>query len=59
MIYNQAFDVADFLMSIFLIVIDRGLPLISISVFPRHLFSQSCMFVRAGCLTEIAAGLCQ
>lgn len=47
MIHNQAFDVAEFSMSTFLMAIDRGLPLIGIPVFPRRLFSQSCMFVRA------------
>ena len=47
MIHDQAFDVAEFSMSTFLMAIDRGLPLIGIPVFPRRLFSQSCMFVRA------------
>ena len=47
MIKHQAFDVSEFSMSTFLMAIDRGLPLIGIPVFPRRLFSQSCMFVRA------------
>lgn len=47
MIHNRAFDVAEFSMSTFLMAIDRGLPLIGVPIFPRRLFSQSCMFVRA------------
>ena len=47
MIHHHAFDVAEFSMSTFLMAIDRGLPLIGVPVFPRRLFSQSCMFVRA------------
>lgn len=47
MIRDGAFDVAEFSMSTFLMAIERGLPLIGVPVFPRRLFSQSCMFVRA------------
>jgi 4,5-dihydroxyphthalate decarboxylase len=47
MIHKQAFDVAEFSMSTFLMAVNRGVPLIGIPVFPRRLFSQSCMFVRA------------
>jgi len=47
MIHHQAFDVAEFSMSTFLMAIDRGAPLIGVPIFPRRLFSQSCMFVRA------------
>jgi len=47
MIHHQAFDVAEFSMSTFLMAIDRGVPLIGVPIFPRRLFSQSCMFVRA------------
>ncbi len=47
MIRSGAFDVAEFSMSTFLMAIDRGLPLVGVPVFPRRLFSQSCMFVRA------------
>jgi 4,5-dihydroxyphthalate decarboxylase len=45
MIHNRRYDVSEFSMSTFLMAIDRGLPLIGIPVFPRRLFSQSCMFV--------------
>jgi len=45
MIHHQRFDVAEFSMSTFLMAIDRGVPLIGVPVFPRRLFSQSCMFV--------------
>ncbi len=47
MINNRRYDVAEFSMSSFLMAIDRGLPLTGVPVFPRRLFSQSCMFVRA------------
>ena len=47
MIHNKRYDVAEFSMSTFLMAIDRGLPLTGVPVFPRRLFSQSCMFVRA------------
>ena len=47
MIHHKSFDVADFSMSTFLMAIDRGVPLIGVPIFPRRLFSQSCMFVRA------------
>ncbi|MGE3645292.1 MAG: ABC transporter substrate-binding protein, partial [Beijerinckiaceae bacterium] len=46
MIHNNAYDVAEFSMSTFLMVKDRGLPLVGVPIFPRRLFSQSCMFVR-------------
>jgi 4,5-dihydroxyphthalate decarboxylase len=46
MIHDKAFDVAEFSMSTFLMVKDRGLPLVGVPIFPRRLFSQSCMFVR-------------
>jgi 4,5-dihydroxyphthalate decarboxylase len=47
MIHNKRYDVAEFSMSSFLMAIDRGLPLTGVPIFPRRLFSQSCMFVRA------------
>ena len=47
MIHHNRFDVAEFSMSTFLMAIDRGAPLIGVPVFPRRLFSQSCMFVAA------------
>ena len=47
MIQHNQFDVAEFSMSTFLMAIDRGVPLIGVPVFPRRLFSQSCMFVAA------------
>jgi 4,5-dihydroxyphthalate decarboxylase len=47
MIHDKKFDVAEFSMSTFLMAIDRGIPLIGVPIFPRRLFSQSCMFVRA------------
>ena len=47
MIHHNQFDVAEFSMSTFLMAIDRGVPLIGVPVFPRRLFSQSCMFVAA------------
>lgn len=46
MIHDKAFDVAEFSMSTYLMAIDRGLPLTAVPIFPRRLFSQSCMFVR-------------
>ena len=46
-IHHHRFDVAEFSMSTFLMAIDRGVPLIGVPVFPRRLFSQSCMFVAA------------
>ncbi|MCC2098621.1 MAG: ABC transporter substrate-binding protein [Hyphomicrobiales bacterium] len=46
MIHDKAFDVAEFSMSTFLMAKDRGLPLVGVPIFPRRLFSQSCMFVR-------------
>ena len=57
MIHNQAFDVAEFSMSTFLMAIDRGVPLIGVPIFPRRLFSQSCMFVRADSDIEKPADL--
>jgi len=47
MIHNKRYDVAEFSMSTYLMAIDRGLTLTGVPVFPRRLFSQSCMFVRA------------
>ena len=47
MIHQQAFDVAEFSMSTYLMAINRGLPITGVPIFPRRLFSQSCMFVRA------------
>jgi 4,5-dihydroxyphthalate decarboxylase len=47
MIHHARYDVAEFSMSTFLMAIDRGVPLIGVPVFPRRLFSQSCMFVHA------------
>ena len=52
MIHHQRFDVAEFSMSTFLMAIDRGVPLIGVPVFPRRLFSQSCMFVAADSYIE-------
>lgn len=57
MIQKQAFDVAEFSMSTFLMAINRGVPLIGIPVFPRRLFSQSCMFVRADSSIETPSDL--
>jgi 4,5-dihydroxyphthalate decarboxylase len=57
MIHNQRFDVAEFSMSTFLMAIDRGVPLIGVPIFPRRLFSQSCMFVRADSDIESPADL--
>jgi 4,5-dihydroxyphthalate decarboxylase len=47
MIHHRAYDVSEFSMSTFLMAHEKGLPLIGIPIFPRRLFSQSCMFVRA------------
>ena len=47
MIHDRRFDVAEFSLSTFLMAIDRGVSLIGVPVFPRRLFSQSCMFVAA------------
>ena len=47
MIHHQRYDVAEFSMSTFLMAVERGIPLIAVPIFPRRLFSQSCMFVRA------------
>ncbi len=47
MIHEKAFDIAEFSMSTYLMAINRGLPLTGVPIFPRRLFSQSCMFVRA------------
>jgi 4,5-dihydroxyphthalate decarboxylase len=47
MIHHARYDVAEFSMSTFLMAIDRGVPLVGVPVFPRRLFSQSCMFVLA------------
>lgn len=47
MIHQKAFDVAEFSMSTYLMAINRGLPLTGVPIFPRRLFSASCMFVRA------------
>ena len=57
MIHHQTFDVAEFSMSTFLMAIDRGAPLIGVPIFPRRLFSQSCMFVRADSDIEKPADL--
>ena len=57
MIHNGSFDVAEFSMSTFLMAIDRGVPLIGVPIFPRRLFSQSCMFVRADSDIEKPADL--
>ena len=57
MIHDQRYDVAEFSMSTFLMAIDRGVPLIGIPVFPRRLFSQSCMYVRADSDIETPADL--
>jgi 4,5-dihydroxyphthalate decarboxylase len=57
MIHDQAFDVAEFSMSTFLMAVNRGVPLVGIPVFPRRLFSQSCMFVRADSDLEKPADL--
>jgi 4,5-dihydroxyphthalate decarboxylase len=52
MIHNKRFDVAEFSMSTYLMAINRGLPLTGVPIFPRRLFSQSCMFVRADSTIE-------
>lgn len=57
MIHHRRYDVSEFSMSTFLMAIDRGLPLIGVPVFPRRLFSQSCMFVRADSDIETPADL--
>ena len=57
MVHDQRFDVAEFSMSTFLMAIDRGVPLIGVPIFPRRLFSQSCMFVRADSDIEKPADL--
>ena len=57
MIHNGSFDVAEFSMSTFLMAVDRGVPLIGVPIFPRRLFSQSCMFVRADSDIEKPADL--
>lgn len=57
MIHDKAYDVAEFSMSSYLMAIDRGLPLTGVPVFPRRLFSQSCMFVRADSDIEKPADL--
>ena len=57
MIHHNQFDVAEFSMSTFLMAIDRGVPLIGVPVFPRRLFSQSCMFVAADSDIEKPADL--
>ena len=57
MIHNQRYDVAEFSMSTFLMAVERGVPLIGVPIFPRRLFSQSCMFVRADSDIEKPADL--
>ena len=57
MVHDQRFDVAEFSMSTFLMAVDRGVPLIGVPIFPRRLFSQSCMFVRADSDIEKPADL--
>ena len=57
MIHHQRYDVAEFSMSTFLMAIGRGVPLIGVPIFPRRLFSASCMFVRADSDMETPADL--
>ena len=57
MIHNKRYDVAEFSMSTFLMAIGRGVPLIGVPIFPRRLFSASCMFVRADSEMEKPADL--
>ena len=45
MIHGEEFDIAEFSMSSYLMAHERGLSLRAIPIFPRRLFSQSCMFV--------------
>ncbi len=57
MIHDRAYDVAEFSMSTFLMAVERGAPLVGVPVFPRRLFSASCMFVRADSDIETPADL--
>jgi 4,5-dihydroxyphthalate decarboxylase len=45
MLHENAFDVAEFSMSTYLMAKGRGMPIAGVPVFPRRLFSQSQMWV--------------
>jgi len=47
MLRQDEFDIAELSLSSYLIAKDRGLPFTAVPVFPRRLFSQTQMFVRA------------
>src|SRR5665213_2372267 len=47
MLREGAFDIAELSLSSYLVAKDRGLPFTAVPVFPRRLFSQTQMFVRA------------
>ena len=47
MLRSQEFDIAEVSLSSYLMAKDQGLPLTAVPVFPRRLFSQTQMFVRA------------
>jgi len=47
MLREGAFDIAEVSLSSYLVAKDRGLPFTAVPVFPRRLFSQTQMFVRA------------
>ena len=47
MLREDAFDIAELSLSSYLIAKDRGLPFTAVPVFPRRLFSQTQIFVRA------------
>ncbi|MGE0745327.1 MAG: PhnD/SsuA/transferrin family substrate-binding protein [Rhodospirillales bacterium] len=52
MLRDGEFDVAELSLSSYLIAVDRGLPVTAVPVFPRRLFSQTQMFVRADSALE-------
>jgi len=48
MLLDQAYDAAELSMSSYVLARARGAPLVAIPVFPRRLFSPSCIYVRQG-----------
>lgn len=52
MLRDGELDVAELSLSSYLIAVDRGLPVTAVPVFPRRLFSQTQMFVRANSVLE-------
>lgn len=48
MLQNQEFDAAEVSMSSYIMARARGEPLMAIPVFPRRLFSQSCIYCHTG-----------